>query len=47
MMGSIAIIYFSGAGHTHLMAEAIASGIHRHADTHVDLLRIKRWAMVR
>lgn len=41
MMGSVAIIYFSGTGHTHLMAEAIASGIYFHADTRVDLLRIE------
>jgi multimeric flavodoxin WrbA len=41
MMGSVAIIYFSGTGNTHLMAEAIASGVHRHADTRVDLLRIE------
>lgn len=40
-MGSVAIIYFSGTGNTHLMAEAIAAGVHRHADTHADLLRIE------
>jgi NAD(P)H dehydrogenase (quinone) len=36
----IAIIYFSGSGHTHLMAEAIAEGARRTADTTVQLLRI-------
>jgi NAD(P)H dehydrogenase (quinone) len=40
-MDSIAIIYFSGTGNTHLMAEAIASGVRTHADTQVDLLRIE------
>jgi NAD(P)H dehydrogenase (quinone) len=37
-MSTIAIIYFSGSGHTHLMAEAIASGIGSNTTTH--LLRI-------
>ena len=32
-MDSIAIVYFSATGHTHLMAEAIAAGVHRHGDT--------------
>jgi len=41
MMGSVAIIYFSGTGHTHRMAEAIAAGVRRHADTSVNLLRIE------
>jgi NAD(P)H dehydrogenase (quinone) len=41
MMGSVAIIYFSGIGNTHLMAEAIAAGVHCHADTRADLLRIE------
>jgi NAD(P)H dehydrogenase (quinone) len=40
-MGSVAIIYFSGTGHTHLMAEAITAGVHRCADARVDLLRIE------
>jgi predicted transcriptional regulator len=40
MMGSVAIIYFSGTRHTHLIAEAIASGVYCHADTRVDLLRL-------
>jgi NAD(P)H dehydrogenase (quinone) len=37
-MAAIAIIYFSGTGHTHLMAEAITTGIGDHAET--KLLRI-------
>jgi NAD(P)H dehydrogenase (quinone) len=37
-MKSIAIIYFSGSGHTHLMAEAIAAGIG--VDAKTTLLRI-------
>lgn len=41
LMGSVAIVYFSGAGHTHLMAEAIAIGVQRYADTRADLLRIE------
>jgi NAD(P)H dehydrogenase (quinone) len=40
-MGNVAIIYFSGTGNTHLMAEAIAAGVHRYADIRVDLLRIE------
>jgi NAD(P)H dehydrogenase (quinone) len=40
-MANIAIIYFSGTGHTHLMAEAIATGIHqKNPDSKVQLLRI-------
>lgn len=39
-MTSIAIIYFSGTGHTHLMAEAIAEGAQKTPDTTVSLLRI-------
>lgn len=38
-MSTIAIVYFSGSGHTHLMAEAIAKGV-RHAAGDVQLLRI-------
>ena len=38
-MTKIAIVYFSGSGHTHLTAEAIALGS-RKAANHVDLLRI-------
>jgi NAD(P)H dehydrogenase (quinone) len=39
-MTKIAIVYFSGTGHTHLMAEAIAVGAHQVAETKVELLRI-------
>lgn len=39
-MTTIAIIYFSGTGHAHLMAEAIAEGAQKTADTTVHLLRI-------
>jgi NAD(P)H dehydrogenase (quinone) len=39
-MTNIAIIYFSGTGHTHLMAEAIAAGAQKSPDTKVQLLRI-------
>jgi NAD(P)H dehydrogenase (quinone) len=39
-MTTIAIIYFSGTGHTHLMAEAIAEGAQKTPDTTVQLLRI-------
>jgi NAD(P)H dehydrogenase (quinone) len=39
-MPNIAIIYFSGTGHTHLMAEAIAAGIQKSPDAKVQLLRI-------
>jgi NAD(P)H dehydrogenase (quinone) len=38
-MSTIAIVYFSGAGHTHLMAEAIATGV-RNAGQTAELLRI-------
>lgn len=38
-MSTIAIVYFSGSGHTHLMAEAIAAGV-REAGHTPDLLRI-------
>ncbi len=41
MMTSVAILYFSGSGHTHLMAEAIASGVQRVADSQAELLRIE------
>ena len=40
-MDSVAVIYFSGTGNTHLMAEAIAVGVHRHPDIRADLLRIE------
>ena len=39
-MTNIAIIYFSGAGNTHLMAESIATGAQTIPDTKVQLLRI-------
>jgi NAD(P)H dehydrogenase (quinone) len=39
-MTDIAIIYFSGSGHTHLMAEAIAEGTKKVDDTRVQLLRV-------
>jgi NAD(P)H dehydrogenase (quinone) len=39
-MTNIAIIYFSGAGNTHLMAESIATGAQTIPDTKVELLRI-------
>ncbi|HSM80397.1 MAG TPA: flavodoxin family protein [Nodosilinea sp.] len=38
-MSTIAIVYFSGGGHTHLMAEAIAAGVSATGHT-PDLLRI-------
>lgn len=40
-MGKVVIIYFSGTGNTHLMAEAIAAGVRSQADTSVNLLRIE------
>ncbi|MDF5711095.1 MAG: flavodoxin family protein [Nostoc sp. S4] len=39
-MPTIAIVYFSGAGHTHLMAQAIAEGASIVEDITVNLLRI-------
>ncbi|WP_254923522.1 flavodoxin family protein [Pseudanabaena sp. SR411] len=39
-MSSIAIIYFSGTGHTHLIAEAFAEGVNKVADTKVQPFRI-------
>ncbi|MBD2462717.1 NAD(P)H-dependent oxidoreductase [Oscillatoria sp. FACHB-1407] len=39
-MVAIAIVYFSGSGHTHLMAEAVAAGASSVADSTVELLRI-------
>jgi NAD(P)H dehydrogenase (quinone) len=39
-MTNIAIVYFSGSGHTHLMAEAVATGAQQVSNTHVELLRI-------
>ncbi len=40
-MSNIAIVYFSGSGHTHLMAEAIATGANQVPSTQVELLRIQ------
>lgn len=40
-MTKVAIIYFSGSGHTHLQAEAVAAGARSVADTGVELLRIQ------
>jgi len=39
-MATVAIVYFSGSGHTHLMAQAIASGVSTVPGATVDLLRI-------
>jgi NAD(P)H dehydrogenase (quinone) len=39
-MTNIAISYFSGTGHTHLMAEAIAAGVKKNTDVNVQFLRI-------
>lgn len=39
-MSTVAIVYFSGAGHTHLMAQAIAEGAKKFTGTEVELLRI-------
>ncbi|MBW4658148.1 MAG: flavodoxin family protein [Drouetiella hepatica Uher 2000/2452] len=39
-MSSVVVVYFSGAGHTHLMAEAIAKGANQVAGTEAKLLRI-------
>ena len=39
-MKSVVVIYFSGAGHTHLMAEAIAEGVQQVPEVEVELLRI-------
>jgi NAD(P)H dehydrogenase (quinone) len=39
-MTTVSIVYFSGAGHTHLMAEAFAEGVNKVADTKVQLFRI-------
>jgi len=37
---TVAIVYFSGMGHTHLMAEAISDGASKVAGTTIELLRI-------
>jgi len=39
-MARVAVVYFSGSGHTHLMAEAVAQGAASVGETTVDLLRI-------
>lgn len=39
-MATVAIVYFSGQDHTHLMAQAIAKGVEQTKDTEVELLRI-------
>ncbi|MDF5733924.1 MAG: flavodoxin family protein [Rhizonema sp. PD38] len=39
-MPTVAIVYFSGTGHTHLMAQAIAEGASKVEDTTVEVLRI-------
>ena len=39
-MTNIAVIYFSGTGHTQLMAEAVVTGAQTIPDTKVQLLRI-------
>ena len=39
-MTNVAVIYFSGSGHTHLMAEAVAEGASQVAGTNVEMLRI-------
>ncbi len=39
-MKSVVVVYFSGAGHTHLMAQAIAEGVQQVPDVSVELVRI-------
>jgi NAD(P)H dehydrogenase (quinone) len=39
-MATVAIVYFSGSGHTHLMAEAVAAGASSVPGTTAELLRI-------
>ncbi len=39
-MTKVSIVYFSGAGHTHLMAEAVAAGVSRVEGASVELFRI-------
>jgi NAD(P)H dehydrogenase (quinone) len=39
-MATVAIVYFSGSGHTHLMAQAIAKGANKVTGTKVELLQI-------
>ncbi len=40
-MARVAVVYFSGSGHTHLLAEAVAAGAASVGGTTVDLLRIR------
>lgn len=39
-MPTVSIVYFSGSGHTHLMAQAVADGASKVEGTTVELLRI-------
>lgn len=39
-MATVAIVYFSGTGHTHLMAEAIAAGVNQVSAATAKLLRV-------
>jgi len=39
-MATVAIVYFSGSGHTHLMAESVAQGARQVSGTEAVLLRI-------
>jgi NAD(P)H dehydrogenase (quinone) len=39
-MTTVAVVYFSGAGHTHLMAEAVAAGASQVPGTTIERLRI-------
>jgi NAD(P)H dehydrogenase (quinone) len=39
-MATVAVVYFSGSGHTHLMAEAVAEGAGSIANTTAQLFRI-------
>lgn len=39
-MSNIAVVYFSGIGHTHLMAEAVAEGVSKIPSSHAELFRI-------
>jgi NAD(P)H dehydrogenase (quinone) len=39
-MTTVAVAYFSGSGHTHLMAEAVAEGASQIPGTSVELIRI-------
>jgi NAD(P)H dehydrogenase (quinone) len=39
-MSTVAVVYFSGSDHTHLMAEAVAAGASQVSGTTVEVLRI-------